>query len=326
MKHSITVDGLCYRLRPVVVDDATMIVEVRLSDSERNKFVHPILPDPNEQVKWIKNYYTCESDYYFVIENRLTSNAEGLIGIYNIKNGMGEWGRWVIKPGSFAAIESVNLLYKVAFNELGMSEIYCRTITENESVVSFHDAIGEKRRHILRGYFEMNAILYDVVEHYSDKEYYEYAIQPKLEEMSFKIFNHCLKRLLGKFEFHHVAVAVKDISREFSIFQMLGYQKVGDVFTDLQQGISGLFIEASDQPRIELLSNYKNSSTLDGFLASGTKMYHFAYIVSNFDTALKVFKKLRAKIISSPKESVYFGKRIAFLVLPNMFIIELIEC
>ena len=55
-------------------------------------------------------------------------------------------------------------------------------------------------------------------------------------------------------------------------------------------------------------------------------MYHFGYLVKDIEKVYEVFTtKLRAKVASPMKESQYFGKRICFLVLNNMFMIELIE-
>ncbi|HEB7542452.1 TPA: hypothetical protein RZH72_001706 [Campylobacter coli] len=54
-------------------------------------------------------------------------------------------------------------------------------------------------------------------------------------------------------------------------------------------------------------------------------MYHFGYIVEDIEKAQKIVKQLGAKLISPLKYSMYFRKRICFLVLKNSFIIELIE-
>jgi len=323
MKHRIIQEGLCYRLRPITVIDAEKVVELRTLD--QNIYVHPISTDPVEQVEWIKSYEHREGDYYFAIENRLTSEVEGLIGIYNMEKGQGEWGRWVIRPGSLAAVESVELLYRIAFERLSLTKLYCRTIINNTNVVSFHDSIGELRGDILRGYCEINGKLYDAVEHYSNKEHFQLHIQHSLNEKAFKIFTRMLKRLLGRFEFHHVGAAVRDIQKELTNFRILGYKCESQLFEDPLQGIKGLFIISNGQPRIELLANMENHHTLDQYIEKGTKFYHFAYLVLDFDMAMAVFKNMRAKVISEPKISVYFKERISFIMLPNMLLIELIE-
>ncbi len=326
MQHNITERGFAYSIRPITLDDAQFIVEVRLEDEERNKYVHKISSDVNLQINWLNKYFATPDDYYFVIENNLTGEKEGLISIYNVKNNKAEWGRWVVKKGSMAALESVNLIYKVAFEKLGLDEVYTKTIENNVSVVNFHTSINAKLRQVLVDEVELENVKYNVVEQFVNKEHYFSNVKNLLEEKALKIFQRNLKIALGGFEFHHIGVATKDIEKEFKSYAMLGYSKEDYFSGDINQGVKGLFIIANNQPRLELLQNLENSSTLNYWLKQGVKMYHFGYLVKDIEKAFEIFTtKLRAKIVSPMKESQYFGKRICFLVFNNMFMIELIE-
>lgn len=325
MLHHIAADGMVYRLRPVTVADALIIVKIRLADKERNRYVHTISSDITDQISWIETYNSREGDYYFVIENKFTGKPEGLVGVYNIRDGCGEWGRWVLLPGSLAATESVDLIYRVAFEILGLKSVYCRTMSENLSVLQFHDGIGEIRRELIKDYVQINGKSQDAVEHHADIHQYETVISLVLKKKASVIFQRTMRQLIGKFEFHHIGVAVKDLYMERNLFQMIGYTQESPVFEDSLQGIKGMFLTATGQPRLELLQNLEQSTTLTKFLLAGIKMYHFAYLVNDFDQAVAVFQKMRAKMIFSPQISVYFGKRICFLMLPNMLLIELIE-
>ena len=122
------VNGFSYRLRPVTLDDAQFIIDNRLEDEKKSKFVHRISSDITLQINWLKNYFERENDYYFVVENIFTGEAEGLTSLYNIANNKGEWGRWVFKRGSLGAVESAYLIYKFAFDVLRLSEVYTHTI------------------------------------------------------------------------------------------------------------------------------------------------------------------------------------------------------
>ncbi len=325
MKHKLSADGFLYRLRPVKLTDARFIIDTRLEDSERNKYIHKISDDEDAQRAWLNEYFDRDGDYYFVIENRLTGSAEGLIGFYDEKDGCAEWGRWVIKKNSFAAVESINLLYGIAFEQLGLSELYCRTLRANEEVVSFHSSIGEKTRSILEGHFELNGERYDAVEQYADRDTYYKDIKPLLDRRSMMIFKRAFKQTVGDLEFHHIGVATKDIDKEYACFSLLGYAKEGEPFEDENQGVRGQFIVAKGQPRLELLSNLDGCGTLDGFIESGNKMYHFGYMTSKIEKAYEAFLNCKCRVLSPMKESVYFGKRICFLVMQNRYIIELIE-
>ena len=325
MKHRYSLDGYAYRLRPIKKKDAAFVVEVRLEDAERNQYIHAISNDVSAQEAWLEKYFEREGDYYFVVENRVTGQPEGLIAFYDEEDGRAEWGRWVIKKGSLAAAESVYLLYRIAFEQAGLKELYCRTVADNTPVVSFHNSIGEKTRTVHKALFELNGKMYDAVEQYSDPEHFYGEIAPKLEKQAKMVMRRNMKQTAGVLEFHHIGVATKGIEKELPVYTLMGYEKEGEAFEDPTQGIRGLFITAKDQPRLELLENLPDSHTLDKPLENGQKFYHTAYYVDNIEAALEMYKNNRAKVISPLKESVYFGKRICFLMLPNMQMIELLE-
>lgn len=325
MKPLLVQEGFGYRLRPVRVDDASFIVDVRLQDLERNKFISPISADVELQKNWIRSQEAKADDFYFVIENRLTGESEGLIGLYDMAAGRAEWGRWVLKKGSLGAVESVDLLFKIAFGSLKLQELYCRTIADNTDVVSFHDSLPEMRRGTLEKAIELRGETFDAIEHYVTPSYYREKLQAELENRSHLIFQRNFRFLFGKMEFHHIGVATTDLETEFSAYRLLGYKKAGEIFEDPAQGIRGLFIEAPGQPRLELLQNLEGSQTLDIWLERKVKMYHFAYRVVDIEKIVKAFNKNRIRTISPLKVSAYFGKRICFLALSNLYMIELIE-
>lgn len=325
MKHRITLDGYGYRLRPVKLSDAQFIIDVRLEDAERNQFIHTISRDIKEQECWIETYFERENDFYFVVENRLTGQSEGLIGIYDINDGEAEWGRWVIKKGSLAAVESVDLLYRIAFEKIGLNELYCRTVQDNYEVVSFHNSIGERTRRVIENAFEINGSMFNAVEQYADREVFYNEIHPSLEKKAIMIFKRNMRQTIGEFEFHHIGVASKDIEKDLNAFSLLGYTKSSDIFEDVTQGIRGVFLEANGQPRLELLENLEGCDTVTPFLSVNNKLYHFGYKTPNIDKAYEILQLNKAHEVSPMNKSVYFGKRICFLLMQNKFIIELIE-
>jgi 2-polyprenyl-3-methyl-5-hydroxy-6-metoxy-1,4-benzoquinol methylase/RimJ/RimL family protein N-acetyltransferase len=151
-------NGHAFCLRPVQVDDAAFILELR-SDPERNRYLHRISTGVNAQRRWIETYFERLRDYYFVIENRLTGRREGTIGIVS-----NEWGRWIVRAGSLAALESACLIYRVGFEVLGLAAILCRTVAENTAAVEFHRSFGLEKVRTLPGYFERDGRLLDAVE------------------------------------------------------------------------------------------------------------------------------------------------------------------
>jgi len=144
-------------------EDAEFICEVR-ADPERARYLHPIAPDPDAQRRWIEAYFDRPSDYYFMIESRDGQSPEGTVGIYNVNHRTAEWGRWIVRRGSNAALESAELLYRAAFETLGLESVYCRTISENRAVLEIHRRFGMEQVRTLPGYFELDGRLLDAVE------------------------------------------------------------------------------------------------------------------------------------------------------------------
>jgi RimJ/RimL family protein N-acetyltransferase len=167
MRHSHQIDGWAYRLRPVTLEDAELIIELRTGAGQRTRFLHPISTEPGLQREWIARYLEKERDYYWVVERLDEQRSEGLIGIYNIEPGelSAEWGRWILRPDSLAATESALLMYRAAFDTLKLDSIYCLTISENQPVLSFHDSCGLPRVELLRKHITLGEKSYDAVKH-----------------------------------------------------------------------------------------------------------------------------------------------------------------
>jgi len=325
VKHELYSEGIGYRLRPVRLDDAQFIIDLRLEDPDRNQYIHKISPDLNLQEAWLVNYFEREGDFYFVIENKINGEPEGLIGIYDIENNKAEWGRWVIRRGSLAATESLDLLFKLSFDILGLDELYSRTISDNDRVVALHDSLPQLTRGLLEKYLEVNGTQYDVIEHYTTPQHYYEKLAGTLESKAMQIFQRNLRSLIGKLEFHHIGIATNKIEDEFAAYRYLGYVRDGAKFEDPEQGVRGQFLTAPGQPRLELLENLEGSSTLDVWIKNRVKMYHFAYKTPQIEKAISVLNQNRIRTVGPLKTSVYFKKRICFLMLSPGFLLELIE-
>ena len=125
--------------------------------------------------------------------------------------------------------------------------------------------------------------------------------------------------------FHHVGVACHDLDSESKHFSLLGYTQESPDFTDPAQGVSGRFLVGGG-PRMELLKSLPGKGTLTPWLKSGIKLYHLAYETPDISNAIEHYRREGAKLIVSPVPAVAFsGRLIAFLMLPNMLLIELIE-
>ncbi len=130
--------------------------------------------------------------------------------------------------------------------------------------------------------------------------------------------------LVAGLTFHHLGVACAKIDDEIGVWTALGYRAEGVDFVDVAQGVRGLFMVGGG-PRIELLEAIGGSDTLAPWLKRGVKIYHLGYIAASLSEAIAAFEAKGATLARAPTPSVYFKSRIAFLLMPNLTLIELIE-
>lgn len=152
LRHDLRLEGHGYRIRPVDTSDAAFIVGLR-TDPELGKYLHATSPSVDDQIAWTQRYFEREGDWYFVIEDVVSGESQGCIAIYNHapRFGTAEWGRWIIKRGSLAALESASLIYDMGFNVLGLESMYSRTEEANLPVVSFHESLGSEMNGLVIG-------------------------------------------------------------------------------------------------------------------------------------------------------------------------------
>lgn len=125
--------------------------------------------------------------------------------------------------------------------------------------------------------------------------------------------------------FHHVGVACRDLDADGAIFEELGFVREGDDFVDPVQGVRGRFLVAAGF-RIELLAEIEGSAVLRPWLAGGARLYHQAYEATDLDASLAALIASGAKVARAPVGAVAFGgHRIAFAMLPNLMLVELVE-
>src|SRR5665213_380428 len=127
--HEFHLGGHRFALRPLGLADSAFVVELR-SDPNLAKFINPTSPRVEDQERWTEEYLRRSGDYYFIVEDRETGDRLGAVSLYHVDEELGEaeMGRWVIARGSLAAPESALLVYRAAFEELGLLRVYCRTI------------------------------------------------------------------------------------------------------------------------------------------------------------------------------------------------------
>jgi len=188
MQHNLVLEGTAFRLRPVTLGDGTFIIELRSKDQERLRFIHQVGNDLKAQEEWLKKYFPRAGDYYWVVERRGSKYPEGTVSLYNLDETLktAEWGRWVLRPGSLAAVESAKLIFTAAFEKLALDSTYCLTIASNTNVVSFHDSCGAVREKTLKNHFNLGGQKFDAVQHRVTRQKYPHILE-RLTFLSEKI-------------------------------------------------------------------------------------------------------------------------------------------
>ena len=166
MRHNISLTCLRFRLRPVTLEDAPFIVQLR-KDPLLNRFLHEISGSVEDQATWIERYFERSGDYYFMVEDAHSGEAHGTIGLYEMADDASEvlFGRWIIRRGSMAALESAWLIYEVGFTLLGVGSIYTLALAQNLPVISFHDSFGASRIALIAGRYSVRGELHSAVKH-----------------------------------------------------------------------------------------------------------------------------------------------------------------
>jgi RimJ/RimL family protein N-acetyltransferase len=195
MDHDISVDGLAFGLRPIRIEDAAFVVQLRTSNPNKTRFVHPISGVVSDQERWIAQYFVRLNDYYFVVHRLADGRPQGVVGIYDVEPvaQRAEWGRWVLRDGSMASVETLLLVYRAAFMTLGLRELYCDTNAENKSVVSFHDSVGVRKVGLIERRFFFKERHFDATRHSCT-----YAEWPALEARLISLATPIARRLAAR--------------------------------------------------------------------------------------------------------------------------------
>jgi methylmalonyl-CoA/ethylmalonyl-CoA epimerase len=125
--------------------------------------------------------------------------------------------------------------------------------------------------------------------------------------------------------FHHTGIACVEIDAEVARFSLLGYVPESKPFSDETQGIRGIFLTGPGT-RIELLEQLPGSNVLEPWLRSKIRYYHQAYEADALEQAVAALRDGGAIVVRPPSPATAFeGRRVVFLMLPGMLLVELIE-
>lgn len=138
---------------------------------------------------------------------------------------------------------------------------------------------------------------------------------------------------INKLLFHHVGVACSSEAfargTDRQNLDLLGYTPEGDAWVDERLGMRGQFMVAgsgSGAPRVELVAPHGTESPVRSWLSQGVKLYHVAFLASDFSAEIEHLRAQRAKLMFPPTPAVAFDNRhVAFVMMPNLLLVEIIE-
>ena len=150
------VRGKQIAFREITPDDAGFLVCLR-TNPDLNRHLSPTVPDVEQQKKYILNYLSSLTDFYFIITD-WQQTPLGTIRIYDIQGSSFCWGSWILRKEapSGAAIESALLIYDFAFFSLHYDKSHFDVRKANTKVAEFHKRFGARvvREDDLNYYFE----------------------------------------------------------------------------------------------------------------------------------------------------------------------------
>ena len=146
--------GEFVNLRPLQLHDTELTFRWR--HAQRAKFLNAGAATVAQQAAWIANRPA--SEYNFIIELK-NGNSVGMLSLTDIDatNRRGEPGRFLIgdeeaAKGVPVAVESMKLLYELAFDQLGLIRLYGIVAANNHLMLKWQKYLGMKEEGRLRNH------------------------------------------------------------------------------------------------------------------------------------------------------------------------------
>src|ERR1700728_4522194 len=133
---------------------------------------------------------------------------------------------------------------------------------------------------------------------------------------------------MEKFIFHHVGIAVRDLSTAIPIYKNLfQYELTSGPFDDPIQNVSVCFLSRGEGDTvIELVAPLGPNSPIDRTLKKGGGVYHICYQVPDIRRSIEHLTALGSFLLSGPVPAVAFDMReIAWLMTEADLLVELVQ-
>lgn len=158
-------EGEFIRLRPLQVSDAELTYQWR--HAARAKYLNKAASSVLDQVKWIESRPTTEQNFIIEMNSGLPVGMISLINIDHVNN-HAESSRFLIGDedavkGIPAAVESMKLLYELAFDTLNLVRISGIVAENNKLMIKWQKYLGMKEEGRLRKHLCQDGQYFDAV-------------------------------------------------------------------------------------------------------------------------------------------------------------------
>ncbi len=130
------------------------------------------------------------------------------------------------------------------------------------------------------------------------------------------------------FTFHHVGVAVAELTAAIPVFKSLfGYEVTDGPFNDPIQNVSVCFLARRQGDTVlELVAPLGPNSPIDRTLKRGGGTYHVCYAVRDIQASIEHLTLQGSRLLSGPVPAVAFDMRpIAWLMTEVGMLVELMQ-
>ncbi len=134
MVYDKIIQGKFVDLKSITLEDAEFSYDIRV-DEKHCKIVGQPAASVSEQRKFIEWQMKQPGDYYFVVYNKKNERI-GLLGVYNIHNGIGEVGREVSYGNPMETMEALVLLEDFICDVLKLERLCYVIYTQNGKNIS----------------------------------------------------------------------------------------------------------------------------------------------------------------------------------------------
>jgi len=126
-------------------------------------------------------------------------------------------------------------------------------------------------------------------------------------------------------EFHHVGCIVDDIDESVMLHQQVHQGSVHPKIFIASQQVTICFVELAKGAYLEFVQASGEDSVIHGLKKKKISYYHLGYKVADFDIAIADLERLDYKLINTFNSEAFEGRRCAFMLTPDLRLIELIE-